>query len=120
PVWMSHGGGVTKRPSGLRVVGTSEGAPFAIVADDVRRYYGLMFHPEVVHTPQGGRLLTKFVRDIAGCSGGWTMAHFKQQAMERIRAPVGKGRGICGLSGGVGSPLAARLVPAALASPPPA
>jgi GMP synthase (glutamine-hydrolysing) len=109
-VWMSHGDRVTKLPPGFRVVGTSEGAPFAIVADDVRKYYGLMFHPEVVHTPQGGKLLKKFVRDIAGCSGGWTMAHFKQQAIERIRAQVGKGRVICGLSGGVDSAVAAVLI----------
>ncbi len=115
-VWMSHGDRVTKLPPGFRVVGTSEGAPFAIVADDVRKYYGLMFHPEVVHTPQGGKLLRKFVRDIAGCSGTWTMAHFKQQAMARIRSQVGKGRVICGLSGGVDSAVAAVLIHEAIGS----
>ena len=67
-VWMSHGDRVTKLPPGFRAVGVSEGAPLAIVADDARRYYGLMFHPEVVHTPEGGRLLESFVRRIAGSS----------------------------------------------------
>jgi GMP synthase (glutamine-hydrolysing) len=115
-VWMSHGDRVTKLPPGFRVVGTSEGAPFAIVADDMRKYYGLMFHPEVVHTPQGGKLLKKFVRDVVGCSGTWTMAAFRQQAIERIRAQVGKGRVICGLSGGVDSAVAAVLLHEAIGS----
>src|SRR2546428_299243 len=84
-------------------------APFAIVADDARKYYGLMFHPEVVHTPQGGRLLESFARRIAGCSGDWTMAAFREQAIQRIRHRVGKGRVICGLSGGVDSAVAAVL-----------
>jgi GMP synthase (glutamine-hydrolysing) len=115
-VWMSHGDRVTKLPPGFRVVGTSEGAPFAIVADDARKYYGLMFHPEVVHTPQGGRLLTNFVRHVAGCSGTWTMAAFRDQAIERIRRQVGKGRVICGLSGGVDSAVAAVLIHEAIGS----
>jgi GMP synthase (glutamine-hydrolysing) len=101
---------VTKLPPGFRVVGVSDGAPFAIVADDARKYYGLMFHPEVVHTPQGGKLLESFARRIAGCSGTWTMAAFREQAIERIRRQVGKGRVICGLSGGVDSAVAAVLI----------
>ncbi|MEA2783023.1 MAG: hypothetical protein QOK29_4567, partial [Rhodospirillaceae bacterium] len=109
-VWMSHGDRVTELPPGFRVVGVSDGAPFAILADDVRRYYGLMFHPEVVHTPQGGRLLESFARRIAGCSGDWTMAAFRDQEIERIRRQVGKGRVICGLSGGVDSAVAAVLI----------
>jgi len=109
-VWMSHGDRVTKLPPGFRVVGVSDGAPFAIVADDARKYYGLMFHPEVVHTPQGGKLLESFARRIAGCSGTWTMAAFREQAIERIRRQVGKGRVICGLSGGVDSAVAAVLI----------
>jgi GMP synthase (glutamine-hydrolysing) len=89
-VWMSHGDRVVRLPPGFRVVGVSDGAPFAVCADDQRRYYGVMFPPEVVHTPQGGRLLGNFVR-LAGCAGDWTMAAFKAQAIERIRHLVGKG-----------------------------
>jgi GMP synthase (glutamine-hydrolysing) len=107
---MSHGDRVTKLPPGFKVVGTSEGAPFAITADDKRRYYGVMFHPEVVHTPQGGKLLGNFVRHVAGCAGGWTMQAFRQQAIAQIRRQVGKGRVICGLSGGVDSAVAAVLI----------
>jgi GMP synthase (glutamine-hydrolysing) len=109
-VWMSHGDRVTRMPPGFKVVGTSEGAPFAITADDKRRYYGVMFHPEVVHTPQGGKLLGNFVRHVAGCAGGWTMQAFRQQAIAQIRRQVGKGRVICGLSGGVDSAVAAVLI----------
>jgi GMP synthase (glutamine-hydrolysing) len=109
-VWMSHGDRVVRLPPGFRVVGVSDGAPFAVCADDQRRYYGVMFHPEVVHTPQGGKLLGNFVRRVAGCAGDWTMATFKAQAIERIRHQVGKGRVICGLSGGVDSAVAAVLI----------
>ncbi len=109
-VWMSHGDRVTKLPPGFRAVGVSEGAPLAIVADDARRYYGVMFHPEVVHTPEGGRLLESFVRRIAGCGGDWTMAAFREQEIAKIRRQVGKGRVICGLSGGVDSAVAAVLI----------
>jgi GMP synthase (glutamine-hydrolysing) len=109
-VWMSHGDRVIRLPPGFRVVGTSEGAPFAIIADDDRRYYGVMFHPEVVHTPAGGRLLASFARGIAGCKADWTMAAFREQAIDRIRRQVGKGRVICGLSGGVDSAVAAVLI----------
>ena len=108
-VWMSHGDRVIRLPEGFRVVATSEGAPFAVAVDDDRRYYGLMFHPEVVHTPDGGRLLERFAR-IAGCSGDWTMAAFRDQAIARIRAQVGGGKVICGLSGGVDSAVAAVLI----------
>jgi GMP synthase (glutamine-hydrolysing) len=109
-VWMSHGDRVSRLPPGFRAVGVSEGAPLAMVADDKRRYYGLMFHPEVVHTPEGGRLLESFVRRIAGAAGDWTMAHFREQEIAKIRRQVGKGRVICGLSGGVDSAVAAVLI----------
>jgi GMP synthase (glutamine-hydrolysing) len=109
-VWMSHGDRVVRLPPGFRAVGVSEGAPLAACADDERRYYGVMFHPEVVHTPQGGKLLSNFVRHVAGCAGDWTMAAFKLQEIERIRRQVGKGRVICGLSGGVDSAVAAVLI----------
>jgi GMP synthase (glutamine-hydrolysing) len=109
-VWMSHGDRVVALPPGFRVVATSEGAPFAAIADDERRFYGVQFHPEVVHTPHGAALLKNFTHRVAGCTGDWTMAAFRRQAIERIRAQVGKGRVICGLSGGVDSSVAAVLI----------
>jgi GMP synthase (glutamine-hydrolysing) len=109
-VWMSHGDRVTALPPGFRVVATSEGAPFAAIADDVRHFYGVQFHPEVVHTPHGAALLRNFAHRVAGLRGDWTMAAFRQQAIAKIRAQVGKGRVICGLSGGVDSSVAAVLL----------
>ncbi len=110
PVWMSHGDRVTEPPAGFRVVGTSPNAPIAMIADEARRFYATQFHLEVVHTPQGAALIRNFVRKIAGCSGDWTMRAFKDEAIEKIRAQVGKGRVICGLSGGVDSSVAAVLI----------
>ena len=109
-VWMSHGDRVIRLPEGFRPVGTSEGAPFAIFADDARRYYGVMFHPEVVHTPDGAKLLANFTHKVAGCAGDWTMAAFRDQAIAKIRTQVGDGRVVCGLSGGVDSSVAAVLI----------
>ncbi len=113
-VWMSHGDRVTRLPPGFRVVGASEGAPFAVFADDARRFYGLMFHPEVAHTPHGAQLLRNFTHKVAGLSGSWTMAGFRATEIARIRALVGQGerggRVICGLSGGVDSSVAAVLI----------
>ncbi|MGH6801823.1 MAG: glutamine-hydrolyzing GMP synthase [Methyloceanibacter sp.] len=110
PVWMSHGDRVTRLPPGFRAVGISTGAPFAAIADDSRRLYGVQFHPEVMHTPKGAALLANFVRTIAGCTGDWTMAHFRDSAVARIRAQVRAGQVICGLSGGVDSAVAALLI----------
>ena len=109
-VWMSHGDRVTGLPDGFRVVGTSEGAPFAAIANDQRRFYAVQFHPEVVHTPHGAQLLKNFTHIVAGCKGDWTMAAFKDQAIAKIRQQVGKGRVICGLSGGVDSSVVAALI----------
>ncbi|MEX0345403.1 MAG: glutamine-hydrolyzing GMP synthase [Rhizobiaceae bacterium] len=110
PVWMSHGDRVTKLPDGFEVIGTSPNAPFAIAADESRRYYTTMFHPEVVHTPDGAKLLANFVHNIAGLKGDWTMAAYKDQAIASIRDQVGDGRVVCGLSGGVDSSVAALLI----------
>ena len=109
-VWMSHGDRVVDLPDGFRSVGVSEGAPFAAIADDARRFYAVQFHPEVVHTPHGAQLLKNFTHGVAGCAGDWTMAAFKQQAIAKVREQVGKGRVICGLSGGVDSSVAAVLL----------
>jgi GMP synthase (glutamine-hydrolysing) len=109
-VWMSHGDRVTRLPPGFRVVATSEGAPFAAFADDNRRFYGLMFHPEVMHTPHGAQLLRNFTHDVAGCAGTWTMGGFRDAEIARIREQVGTGKVICGLSGGVDSSVAAVLI----------
>ncbi|GIX13610.1 MAG: GMP synthase [glutamine-hydrolyzing] [Paracoccaceae bacterium] len=108
-VWMSHGDHVARLAPGFSVHGTSRGAPYAIVADPARRFYAVQFHPEVHHTPGGRRLLENFVR-IAGFSGDWTMAAFREEAIAAIRAQVGQGRVICGLSGGVDSSVAAVLI----------
>jgi GMP synthase (glutamine-hydrolysing) len=109
-VWMSHGDRITALPPGFRVTGTSENAPFAAIEDPERRFYGLMFHPEVIHTPDGAKLLANFVHKIAGLAGDWTMAEFRAEAIARIRREVGGGRVICGLSGGVDSAVAAVLI----------
>lgn len=109
-VWMSHGDRITRMPPGFSVAGTSPNAPFAIIQDEKRKYYGLMFHPEVVHTPDGAKLIRNFVRKIAGLTGDWTMRAFREEEIAKIRAQVGKGRVICGLSGGVDSAVAAVLI----------
>ncbi len=109
-VWMSHGDRVVRLPDGFSVVGTSEGAPFAAIADDQRRFYGVQFHPEVVHTPDGAALLRNFTHGVAGCTGSWSMAAFRTAAIDRIRRRVGDGRVICGLSGGVDSSVTAALI----------
>ena len=108
-VWMSHGDRVTALPPGFKIVATSPGAPFAAIADESRKYYGVQFHPEVVHTPDGAKLLSNFVHKIAGLRGDWTMAAYREQAVEAIRGQVGQGKVICALSGGVDSSVAALL-----------
>ena len=109
-VWMSHGDHISALPPGFSTVAVSPGAPFAIIADDARRFYGLMFHPEVVHTPHGAQLLKNFTHKVCGLKGDWTMAGFRQAEIAKIRAQVGSGKVICGLSGGVDSSVAAALI----------
>jgi len=108
-VWMSHGDRVTALAPGFEVWGTSPGAPFAIVADPARRFFAVQFHPEVHHTVNGARLLENFT-ELAGFTGDWTMAAYRAQAVDAIRAQVGEAKVICGLSGGVDSAVAAVLV----------
>ncbi len=109
-VWMSHGDRVTKLPPGFHVIATSENAPFAAISDEQRKYYAVQFHPEVMHTPDGAKLLRNFALKIANCSGTWTMAAFRERAIAQVRAQVGTGKVICGLSGGVDSSVVAVLL----------
>lgn len=110
PVWMSHGDRVTKLPEGFEVIGTSPNAPFAISVDEKRRYYTTMFHPEVVHTPDGAKLLSNFVHKIVGLKSDWSMAAYRAEMVQKIRDQVGSGKVICALSGGVDSSVAALLI----------
>ncbi|MDR3377029.1 MAG: glutamine-hydrolyzing GMP synthase, partial [Ancalomicrobiaceae bacterium] len=110
PVWMSHGDRVMELPAGFEVVGTSGNAPFAIAVDEARRYYSTMFHPEVVHTPDGAKLLKNFVHRICGLKSDWTMSAYRAEMIAKIRRQVGNERVICGLSGGVDSSVAAVLI----------
>ena len=109
-VWMSHGDRVIALPPGFRAYAASPNAPFAVAADESRRFYSFMFHPEVVHTPDGARLISNFVLKIAGCRGDWTMGRFREEMVGKIRAQVGDALVICGLSGGVDSAVAAVLI----------
>ncbi len=109
-VWMSHGDKVTQLAPGFHPVAASAGAPYAVIADDARRIYAMQFHPEVVHTPDGAKLLKNFVRHVCGMAGDWTMAEFRKTKIEEIRQQVGSSRVICGLSGGVDSAVAAVLI----------
>ena len=101
-VWMSHGDRVTKLAPGFEVVATSPNAPFAMIADEDRKFYAVQFHPEVHHTPNGKTMLENFVR-MAGFTGDWTMASYRQEMIEKIREQVGDKKVICALSGGVDS-----------------
>jgi GMP synthase (glutamine-hydrolysing) len=109
-VWMSHGDKVTKLAPGFEVVAVSEGAPFAVTANEEKRFYATQFHPEVVHTPDGGKLIANFARHVCGLKGDWTMAEFRATKIAEIREQVGDGKVICGLSGGVDSAVAAVLI----------
>ncbi len=109
-VWMSHGDSVNTLPSGFRSIATTESAPFAAIANDEKRFYALQFHPEVVHTPDGARLLKNFTHLVCGCSGTWTMAAFRNESITNIQTKIGNDRVICGLSGGVDSSVAAVLL----------
>jgi GMP synthase (glutamine-hydrolysing) len=113
-VWMSHGDKVTELPPGFKLMASTEACPIAGMADDTRRFYGVQFHPEVTHTRQGARLLQRFVHDLCGCRGDWTMPDYALEAVARVREAVGKDEVILGLSGGVDSAVAAALIHRAL------
>ena len=110
PVWMSHGDAVTELPPGFSRIAASENAPLAAIADEKRGLYGVQFHLEVAHTPDGAKLLANFVHKIAGLTADWTMGAFRAEAVAAIRAQVGDGRVLCGLSGGVDLAVAALLI----------
>jgi GMP synthase (glutamine-hydrolysing) len=109
-VWASHGDFVRAAPAGFAVTATSANAPVAAMADERRRFYALLFHPEVAHTDRGTEILRNFAFDICGCTGDWTMASFVQDTVASISRQVGTGRVVCGLSGGVDSTVAALLI----------
>ena len=109
-VWMSHGDKIVAIPEGFDVVASSEGSPYAVIADETRRFYGVQFHPEVMHTPRGHQMLKNFTHGIAGLKGDWTMAAYRDEKIAQIREQVGDAKVICGLSGGVDSSVAAVLI----------
>ena len=109
-VWMSHGDRVEALPPGFVAVAQSANAPLAAMVDESRRFYAVQFHPEVTHTLQGKRLLERFVREICGCEPLWSVGNIIEDAIARVRAQVGKGRVLLGLSGGVDSSVVAALL----------
>src|SRR6187399_3353502 len=109
-VWMSHGDRVESLPPGFTAVAQSVNAPLAAMVDESRRFYAVQFHPEVTHTLQGKYLLERFVREICGCAPLWSVGNIIEDAISRVRAQVGKGRVLLGLSGGVDSPVVAALL----------
>ncbi|HET8701336.1 MAG TPA: glutamine-hydrolyzing GMP synthase [Nitrococcus sp.] len=109
-VWMSHGDRVSALPDGFKVIASTPGAPIAGIGDDERHFYGLQFHPEVTHTPQGQRIIERFVHEICGCSGEWTAGNIIEYSINHIREQVGEDHVLLGLSGGVDSSVVAALL----------
>jgi len=112
-VWMSHGDKVTQLPHGFHSIAHTANSPFAVIGND-RGYFGLQFHPEVVHTPQGAEILRNFLYNVCNCTGGWSAASILEKAIEDVRKQVGDGKAICALSGGVDSAVAAAITHAAI------
>ncbi len=109
-VWMSHGDRIDRLPPGFLALAATDNSPYAAIGDPGRRLYGLQFHPEVVHTPLGSEIIKRFLYDVSGCRSDWTTGQFIQETVDAIRQQVGEAGVICGLSGGVDSAVAARLV----------
>ena len=109
-VWNSHGDKLTKIPNGFKAVAVTENSEYAAIENRARKFFGLQFHPEVVHTPRGKEILTNFVHGVCGCGKNWTMRNYIEQAVEEIRAQVGTEHVVLGLSGGVDSSVAAALL----------
>ena len=109
-VWMSHGDKVTEMPKGFKLMASTDSAPFAGMADENRKFYGVQFHPEVTHTRQGGRILERFIIDICGCDALWTPGNIIEDSIEAVRKQVGDDEVILGLSGGVDSSVVAALL----------
>jgi GMP synthase (glutamine-hydrolysing) len=109
-VWMSHGDKVTRMPDGFHILASTPSCPIAAMSDDARHYYGVQFHPEVTHTKQGGRILSRFVLEISGCEALWTPANIVDDAIAAVRAQVGDANVLLGLSGGVDSSVVAALL----------
>ena len=114
PVWMSHGDAVTEAPQGFTVVASSEGAPVAAFENRDRRLAGVQYHPEVLHSPHGQQVLSRFLHEFAGIESAWTAANIAETLIEQVRAQIGDGRALCALSGGVDSAVAAALVQRAI------
>ena len=114
PVWMSHGDAVTAAPDGFEVIASSAGAPVAGFENRARRLAGVQYHPEVLHSPHGQQVLSRFLHEFAGIGATWTAANIAEQLIEAVRAQIGDGQAICGLSGGVDSAVAAALVQRAI------
>lgn len=109
-VWNSHGDKIEKLPKGFKAIGTTENSAYALIEDENRRFYGMQFHPEVVHTPRGIEIIKNFLYKICGCTGDWKMSDYVERAVENIRRQVGDKKVILGLSGGVDSSVAAALI----------